>query len=122
MHSFSDVHCEKGRQGVLLSPFICPHRDAISDIDKMAKILVNKSAAAFLSERNSPTFEDPTERGLKKLCNTEWVHSTLARTPLDEDPEEEHIVDLVRNSRCNIVNLEFFLFYWNKQFCCLLFI
>ena len=73
-------------------------RDANSDVDKMAKVMNEKSATSFVSERNSPTFEDPTEQGLKKLCNTEWVHNTLARNPLDDDPvsavEEEHIVDL----------------------------
>lgn len=48
-------------------------REAASNINKMAKILVEKSATSFLNEHNSLTFEDPTEQGMKKLCNTEWV-------------------------------------------------
>lgn len=61
-------------------------RDA-NDISKMVKVLLEKSVSASLSERNNPTFEDPTEKGLKKLCNTKWVQETLARNPLEEDIE-----------------------------------
>lgn len=58
----------------------------------MANILGEKSVTSFLSGRN---IEDPTEKGLKKLCNTQWVHDTLARSPVDEDTEEERYeVDL----------------------------
>ena len=58
-------------------------RDANKDVSKMVKVLLEKTVSS-LSERNSPTFEDPTEKGLKKLCNTEWVQETLARNPLEE--------------------------------------
>ena len=51
----------------------------------MAQILLEKKATSFIDGRNSPTFEDPTVKGLKKLCNTQWVQETLARNPLDED-------------------------------------
>ena len=62
-------------------------RDANKDISKMMKVLLEKSVSSHISERNSPTFEDPTEKGLKKLCNTKWVQETLARNPLEEDTE-----------------------------------
>ncbi len=61
----------------------CTSRDANNDISKMTKVLIEKSL--LVPERNSPTFEDPTENGLKKLCNTKWVQETLARYPLEED-------------------------------------
>ena len=61
----------------------------------MAKIMMEKSATSFQANATVP----PSKmQGLKKLCNTEWVHNTLARNPLDADPvsaaEEEHMVDL----------------------------
>ena len=59
-------------------------RDANKDISKMMKVL-EKSVSSLVSERNSPTFEDPTEKGLKKLCDMKWVQETLARNPLEED-------------------------------------
>lgn len=59
-------------------------RDANKDISKMVKVLLEKTTSSFLSERNSPTFEDPTEKGLKNLCNTEWVQETFARNPLED--------------------------------------
>ena len=62
-------------------------RDANNDISKMVKVLLEKSVSAPVSERNNPTFEDPTEKGSKKLCNTKWVQETLARNPLEEDTE-----------------------------------
>ena len=49
---------------------------------------------SFLTSRTSPTFDDPTDKGLKKLCNTEWVHETLAQDVTDMDMEEEHDIDL----------------------------
>lgn len=70
-------------------------REARKDIDKMADLLLEKSVTSFSTSRTSPTFNDPTEKGLKKLCNTEWVHEMLTRDVTDEDmEEEEHVIDL----------------------------
>lgn len=69
-------------------------REASQDVNKMVTCLLEKSATSFVAGRHSPTFVDPTEKGLKKLCNTEWVHETLARSVGEEDVEEEHITDL----------------------------
>ena len=72
-------------------------RDANKDIDKMVHVLNEKKVTSLLEGRNSPPFEDPTEKGLKKLCNTKWVQETLERNPLDEDIEsvqEEHVADI----------------------------
>ena len=64
-------------------------REAKKDIDNMAQQLLEKSATSFLTGRTGPIFEDPTEKGLKKLCNTEWVHEILAKSTSDEEVEEE---------------------------------
>ena len=70
-------------------------REAGRDITKMANLLLEKSVTSFVTNRTTPAFADPTEKGLKKLCNTEWVHETLARNLTEEDmEEEEHIIDL----------------------------
>ena len=63
----------------------------------MVNVLCEIKATSQLEGRNSPPFEDPTEKGLKKLCNTKWVQETLARNPLDEDFEslqEEQVADI----------------------------
>ena len=70
-------------------------REAGRDVTKMANILLEKSVTSFVTSRTTPAFKDPTEKGLKKLCNTEWVHETLARSMSEEDmEEEEHVIDL----------------------------
>ena len=56
-------------------------RDATRDIDKMAKILIERQVTSVSEGRDVPKFEDPTERGLKKMCNTQWVQETLSRNP-----------------------------------------
>ena len=61
-------------------------REANKDIDNH---LLEKGATSFLTDRTDPIFEDPTEKGLKRLCNTEWVHEILARGTNEEEVEEE---------------------------------
>ena len=63
----------------------------------MVKVLHEQKVTSLVEGRNSPPFEDPTEKGLKKLCNTKWVQETLARNPLDKDFEslqEEQVADI----------------------------
>ena len=66
-------------------------REAGLDITKMANLLLEKSVTSFMTNRTTPAFTDLTEKGLKKLCNTEWVHETLARDLTEEYMEEEKI-------------------------------
>lgn len=72
-------------------------RGAKKDIDKMVDVLHENKVTHLVEGRNSPGFEDPTEKGLKKLCNTAWIRETMARNPLDEESEslqdEEGVLD-----------------------------
>ena len=63
----------------------CTHRssshtvkDVNKDIDTLVDHLHQKKVTTIVSERNSPTFTDPTDSGLKKLCTKSWVQQTLA--------------------------------------------
>ena len=71
-------------------------RDASRDIDKMAKILLERQVTSVTEGRDVPKFEDPTERGLKKMCNTQWVQETLSRNPFDDEvlTGDEQTIDL----------------------------
>ena len=71
-------------------------RDATRDIDKMANILIERQVTSVTVDRDSPKFEDPTERGLKKMCNTQWVQETLSRNPFDDEVQsgDEHTIEL----------------------------
>ena len=72
-------------------------RDANEDIDKLIGLLLDKKTTAFLQGRTTPTFDDPTPKGMQKMCNTSWIQETLTRNPLDEDlcvEEEDHIDEL----------------------------
>lgn len=80
-------------------------RDANRDIDKMVNVLHEKKVTSLLKGRNSPPFVDPTENGLKKLCNTKWVHETLARNPIDEDFESLQEEDQVRDIDYEIADI-----------------
>lgn len=64
----------------------------------MAQILLEKKPTSFVSDRTTPMFEDPTEKGLKKICSTSWIEEMLSRTPVDEDfenlcAEADHSID-----------------------------
>ena len=72
-------------------------RDAKRDVDKMVDTVHENKVTHLVENRNSLGFEDPTEKGLKKLCNTAWIQETVARNLLDEESEslqdEEGILD-----------------------------
>ena len=59
--------------------------DASRDIDKMMGCLMEAQVALEVSNRNTPAFEDPTEKGLHKMFNTSWIQDTLSRTVVLED-------------------------------------
>ena len=70
----------------------------LSEMPREMVDLLHKNKVTYLVEgRNSPGFEDPTEKGLKKLCNTTWIQETMARNPLDEESgslqDEEGMLD-----------------------------
>ena len=72
-------------------------RDAKADINNLVNVLHENEVTHLVEGRNTPSFEDPTEKGLKKLCNTAWIQETMARNPLDEESEslqeEEGVLD-----------------------------
>ena len=46
------------------------------------------NVAQEVPDRNAPAFEEPTQKGLQKMCNTSWIQDTLSKTAaLDDDLE-----------------------------------
>ena len=71
-------------------------KDASKDISTVLSYLLDKKVTQELTERTSPVFCDPTDNGLDKLCNTDWIQETLSRTECDdnlEEDEREEIID-----------------------------
>ena len=69
-------------------------RDADRDVNKIVAVLLDKQAVVPVEDRTSPTFEDPTPNGLKKMCNTSWIQETLSRNPTEDlSMEEENHID-----------------------------
>jgi hypothetical protein len=77
-------------------------RDANKDILKISTQLLINSVACAVQNRTSPAFEDPTDDGLAKMCNTAWVTDILAKVDspqtddenLDGQEEVENFIDL----------------------------
>lgn len=53
----------------------------------MMSHLIEAKVAQEVSNRNSPAFEDPTEKGLDKIFNTSWIQDTLSKTSIDDNRE-----------------------------------
>lgn len=68
-------------------------KDACKDIELLTAHLLEHKVTSISSERTEPAFEDPTETGMKKICNTSWVKDTLSKLPA----EEEEDYSLTRN-------------------------
>ena len=47
-----------------------------------------------IPERTSIGFKDPTDDGLDKMCNTNWIKDTLSRTGCDDNLEEDTTYEL----------------------------
>ena len=62
--------------------------DADSDINRMMVRLMEAKVAQEVSNRSSPPFEDPTEKGLDKMFNTSWIQDTLSKTTSADDDLE----------------------------------
>ena len=63
--------------------------DAYEDINKLARYLVEKRVVCYEKNRDSPSFVDPTNAGLDKLCNTSWIKDTINRVETDDNLERE---------------------------------
>jgi hypothetical protein len=50
--------------------------------------LVTNSVACAVQNRTSPAFEDPTDDGLAKMCNTAWVTDILAKVDSPQTDDE----------------------------------
>lgn len=64
-------------------------RDANKDVNNLLNYLLEKKVAHELPGRTSIGFKDPTDDGLDKMCNTNWIKDTLSRTGCDDNLEEE---------------------------------
>ena len=62
-------------------------RDADSDIQKMRKHIKEHDVTHTVDDRDAPTFTDPTEEGLKKMCNTKWLKETMAKSQCQPDED-----------------------------------
>ena len=58
--------------------------DAQSDVNKMLKTLVENKVAEEITDRTSPTFQEPTKTGLHKMFNTSWIQEILLKQPAQE--------------------------------------
>ena len=63
-------------------------KDAGKDIQVLTAHLLENKVTTISSERREPAFEDPTETGMKKICNTSWVKDTLSKLPAEEEIED----------------------------------
>ena len=60
-------------------------RDANKDI---LNILIGNSVACIVQNRTSPAFQDPTDDGLAKICNTSWVKDILEKADSPQTDDE----------------------------------
>lgn len=54
--------------------------DAGNDLQQMMSHLIEAKVGQEVSNRNSPTFEEPTEKGLHKMFNSSWIQNMLNNT------------------------------------------
>ena len=78
--------------------------DAESDINKLMVRLMEAEVTQELSDRTSPAFEDPTEKGLNKMFNTSWIQDTMSKSAVTDD-------DLEVGEQDTVVNLDYELTY-----------
>ena len=76
---------KKTDQAFGIAPQTTSHtvRDADSDIQKMTKHIIEHNVTHIVDDREAPTFVDPTEEGLKKMCSTKWLKETMAKSHID---------------------------------------
>ena len=66
-------------------------RDANKDILKISTQLISNSVACTVQNCTSPAFQDPTDDGLAKICNTSWVNNILAKVDLPQTDDDNLI-------------------------------
>lgn len=75
-------------------------RDFENDIKRMTTKLMESAIACEQRGRTSPGFMDPTDDGLHKLCSTDWIKTTLTKSPtqaadhLRESEDTQEDIDL----------------------------
>jgi hypothetical protein len=74
--------------------------DAESDIKKLMVRLMEAEVTQELSNRTSPAFEDPTEKGLDKMYTTSWIQDTMSKSTVIDD-------DLELGEQDTVVNLDY---------------
>ena len=68
---------------------------ACKDINKLACYLTDKGVVHCDEKRDSPSFVNPTDAGLSKLCNTSWITDTLNRVETDDNLEREDVYGII---------------------------
>ena len=74
-------------------------RDANKDITHVLNHLLEKKVTQELPERTSIAFKDPTDDGLDKMCNTNWIKDTLSRIECDDNLEEDTTYELTESDQ-----------------------
>lgn len=72
-------------------------RDANKDILKISTHLISNSVACSVQNRTSPAFEDPTDDGLAKICNTSWVNDILTKVDSSQTDDDNPIKEEIEN-------------------------
>jgi hypothetical protein len=86
--------------------------DVSSDIKKMVTYLRENKVSSLIENRSSPTFEDPTSSGYKKLCSS-WWKETLYRTTVSfncPDPSDEEMQSASDGRENDSIDLDYELF------------
>ena len=86
--------------------------DATSDVKKMVTYLRENKVSSLVENRSSPTFEDPTSNGYKKLCSS-WLKETLYRTTVSyncPDPSDEEMQAASNELEREDIELDYELF------------
>lgn len=62
-------------------------RDSDSDIKMMMDTLLESCVTCQQQDRKTPAFVDPTNSGMDKLFNTDWVKTTLSRMKTSDESD-----------------------------------
>lgn len=65
--------------------------DSGVDMHSMVTHLLACKVGCKVQGRSEFSFSDPTEQGLKKMCNTGWISEIMASMP--EDTQDSNVLD-----------------------------
>ena len=51
---------------------------------------MDRAATVETVGRDKPDFQDPTDKGLDKLCSSDWLPNTLSKAPPEVEEEGQH--------------------------------